>query len=108
MTVGLSQGEVDPFATVTHPVALRDGANRFALELTDLPVAAGRHGVWGTVTGVDGHALTPWERLCWLPIGGEELPPAPTGVARLAPLLLRSRLRRVDRDGDADADADAD
>ena len=94
LTIGISQGEVDPFVTATLPVALAPGLNRFRLELRNLPMGAGRYRLWATTNGPDGHSLSAWQPVAWMQVFGRKLPETPTGVSRLAPIWLDASLHR--------------
>lgn len=96
LTFGLSQGEVDPFVTTSHRVTLEAGASRFRLQMDDLPLGAGRYRVWATAVGADGHALAPWQPMCWMRVVGDRLPDTPIGVSRLAPIWLKASVTPAD------------
>jgi ABC-2 type transport system ATP-binding protein len=90
LTVGVTQGEADPVFTVTHPVDLAPGTTTVRVRLDRLPMPKGQYAVWATVTDPDGHALCPWQAVAKFRAQGPELPAAPTGVARLAPVWVPS------------------
>ena len=95
ITIGLSLGEVDPFVTMNHHVQLKPGPNHFTLTMHDLPLAQSRLRLWATVNDSAGIALCSWQPLLWFRVMGDELPPPPRGVSRMAPIWIRSSLAPV-------------
>jgi hypothetical protein len=89
--LGFSLGTADPTFVITRDLQLGAVQNTVTCVVSDLPLARGNYAIWLAVSDPDGHQLLRWRPTANFDVVGPDLDPAPYGVARAAPIVLRSR-----------------
>ena len=88
IVIGFSEGSPAPIFIAQHAGALSPGENRFSCRLESIPLPAGEYAVYATVLDVHGRTVRSWSPIGHIEVDGLQLPPTPTGVVRLSPVVV--------------------
>jgi len=88
IVIGFSEGSPAPIFIAQHVGTLAPGQNRFFCRLESIPLPAGEYAVYATVLDVNGRTVRSWSPIGHIEVDGLLLPPTPTGIVRLSPVVV--------------------